>query len=124
MAIQQSHVKLDYALIKGCWLMPSRMIINVESITGYNNKLQSATEDMKFGLNNINSMTRVIKHDDSTDKPKKKLPHQATDDKKHPSIKPKENKPVKPIVPKSKSHETMLMGVTVVGAAVVGYFMF
>ena len=59
---------------------------------------------------------------------KTKLPHQATDDKKRPSIKPKEpykeHKPDKPIVPKSKSHETMLMGVTILGAAVVGYFMF
>ena len=70
----------------------------------------------------------MLKHDDMGGS-KTKLPHQADkDDKKHPSIKPKEphkeHKPDKPIVPKSKSHETMLIGVTIVAAAVVGYFMF
>ena len=32
--------------------MPARMIINTESIVGYNNKLMQAKEGMKLGVNN------------------------------------------------------------------------
>ena len=129
MAIRESRVRLDFVIASGLWLMSSDLIINRESIIGYNNKLQKATDDMKLGINGlINTETKVVKHDDMGGS-KTKLPHQADkDDKKHPSIKPKEphkeRKPDKPIVPKSKSHETMLIGVTIVAAAVVGYFMF
>ena len=32
--------------------MPARMIINTESIVGYNNKLKQAQVGMKLGINN------------------------------------------------------------------------
>ena len=32
--------------------MPARMIINTESIVGYNNKLMQASAEMKLGINN------------------------------------------------------------------------
>ncbi|MEN0016605.1 MAG: hypothetical protein AAF706_03250, partial [Bacteroidota bacterium] len=54
LAIQQSKVRLDYAISPGCWLMPSNLVINTHSVAGYNNKLQRATADMKFGINDIN----------------------------------------------------------------------
>ena len=36
----------------GAWLMPARMIIDTESIVGYNNKLVQAKAGMKLGINN------------------------------------------------------------------------
>ena len=38
---------LNFAL-----LLPSRMIVNTESVVGYNNNLRRATDDMKLGVNN------------------------------------------------------------------------
>ena len=39
--------------------MPSRMIINTESVVGYNNNLTMATDDMRLGVNNhVNLGTR------------------------------------------------------------------
>ena len=52
------------AISPNCWLVPGRMIINTETVIGYNNKLQKATAGMKFGMNDINSKTKVVKHDD------------------------------------------------------------
>ena len=39
--------------------MPARMIINTESIVGYNNKLKEAVAGMKLGVNNdVNAGTK------------------------------------------------------------------
>lgn len=41
------------------WLMPGKMIINTESMVGYNNKLKQAVAGMKLGVNNeVNSSTK------------------------------------------------------------------
>ena len=51
--------RLDFALARGVLPMPSRMIINKESIVGYTNNLTRVTDDMKLGVNNhINLGTR------------------------------------------------------------------
>ena len=58
-AIEKTKTRLDFALARGVLLMPSRMIINTESIFGYNNNLTRVTDDMKLGVNNhINLGTR------------------------------------------------------------------
>ena len=57
MAIQDAKARLDYAVAPGCWLMPSSLVINTGAMVGYNNRLQRATEDMKPGVNNVNSKT-------------------------------------------------------------------
>ena len=49
MAVQESKVRLDLAIAPGVLLMPSNLIINTESVIGYNNNLKIATEDMKLG---------------------------------------------------------------------------
>ena len=36
----------------GAWLMPARMIINMESVICYNNKLKQAAAGMTLGVNN------------------------------------------------------------------------
>ena len=59
LAIDQAKVRLNLAVCPGAWLMPARMIINTESIVGYNNKLKQAIAGMKLGVNNdLNSGTK------------------------------------------------------------------
>ena len=56
LAVDQAKVRLNLAVCPGAWLMPARMIINTESILGYNNKLMQAKAGMKLGINNdVNS---------------------------------------------------------------------
>jgi len=58
LAIQEAKVKLDLAISPGCWLLPSNLVINTNSIVGYNNKLILATTNMQFGVNDINAETK------------------------------------------------------------------
>ena len=50
--LDQAKVRLNLAMCPGAWLMPARMIINTESVVGYNNKLKQANTGMKLGINN------------------------------------------------------------------------
>ena len=52
LAVDQAKVRLNLAVCPGAWLMPARMVINTESIVGYNNKLKQASWGMKLGINN------------------------------------------------------------------------
>ena len=45
-------MRLDFAIARGVLLMPSRMIINTESVVGYSNNLTRVTDDVKLGVNN------------------------------------------------------------------------
>ena len=51
-AIERTKTRSDFVIARGALLMPSRMIINTESVVGYNNNLTKATDDMKLGVNN------------------------------------------------------------------------
>ena len=51
-SIDDKKVRLKFAVAQGTWLMSSHMVINTESIVGYNNKLKRATPDMKISVNN------------------------------------------------------------------------
>ena len=54
-AIADTKTRLDFAVAQGVCLMPSRMVINTESIVGYNNMLVISDETMKLGVNkNVN----------------------------------------------------------------------
>ena len=58
-AIQATKVRLNLAVARGVLLLPSRMIINTESVVGYNNNLRRSTDDMKLGVNNqVNQDTK------------------------------------------------------------------
>ena len=46
-AIEATKVRLNFAVARGTLLLPARMIINTESVVGYNNNLRRATDDMK-----------------------------------------------------------------------------
>ena len=63
-AIERTRTRLDFAIARGVLLMPSCMIINTESVVGYNNNLRRATDDMKLGVNgqvNLNTHKASIK---------------------------------------------------------------
>ena len=51
LAIKSAKVRLDLAISPGLWLLPSKMVVNTESVVGYNNKLKKATSFMKIGVN-------------------------------------------------------------------------
>ena len=51
LAIEGAKVRLDLAISPGLWLLPSKMVVNTESVVGYNNKLKKATSFMRIGVN-------------------------------------------------------------------------
>ena len=58
-AIELTKVRLNFAVARGVLLLSSRMIINKESVVGYNNNLRRTTDDMKLGVNNqVNQGTK------------------------------------------------------------------
>ena len=58
-AIEATKVRLNFAVARGVLLLPARMIINTESVVGYNNNLRRATDAMKLGVNNqVNQGTK------------------------------------------------------------------
>ena len=58
-SINNAMVRLNLAVARGALLLPARMIINTESVVGYNNKLKMSTADMKLGVNNqVNQDTK------------------------------------------------------------------
>ena len=59
LAIDEAKVRLDFVAAPGTWLIPSCMVINTGSMTGYNNQLKQATQGMKLGINNdVNKRTK------------------------------------------------------------------
>ena len=51
LAIESAKVRLDLAISPGLWLLPSKMVVNTESVVGYNNKMKKATSFMRIGVN-------------------------------------------------------------------------
>ena len=51
LVIESAKVRLDLAISPGLWLLPSKMVVNTESVVGYNNKLKKATTFMRIGVN-------------------------------------------------------------------------
>ena len=52
-------MRLNLAVCPGAWLMPGQMVINTESVVGYNNQLKQGGAGMKLGINNeVNTSTK------------------------------------------------------------------
>ena len=82
LAIESAKVRLDLAISPGTWLLPSKMVVNTESVVGYNNKLKKATSFMKIGVNsdlNIPVRRSVPKHNFGSGAVK--LPHSGVERK-------------------------------------------
>ena len=68
-AVNNTHSRLDYVIAPGLYMIPTDMVLKIGSIVGYNNNILIADENMKFGLNVVNTQQLpppVPKMDDST----------------------------------------------------------
>ena len=134
LAIESAKVRLDLAICPGTWLLPSKMVVNTESVVGYNNKLKKATSFMKIGVNsdlNIPVRRSAPKHNFGSGAVK--LPHSRveTQETKEKQVK----QPVKHAETKEKqvtksetktvstSHETNL-NVLIIVAGGLAWFLF
>ena len=96
--IESAKVRLDLAISPGLWLLPSKMVVNTESVVGYNNKLKKATRRMRIGINsdlNIPVRRSAPKH--NLGSRAVKLPHsgvetQKTKEKQVPKSETSDNK--------------------------------
>ena len=76
LAIQSAKVRLDLAISPGLWLLPSKMVLNTESVVGYNNKLKKATTFMRIGVNSdLNIPVRLSTQKHNLGSRAVKLPH-------------------------------------------------
>ena len=76
LAIESAKVRLDLAISPGLWLLPSKMVLNTESVVGYNNKLKKATRRMKIGINSdLNIPVRRSTQKHNFGRGAVKLPH-------------------------------------------------
>ena len=111
LAIESAKVRLDLAISPGTWLLPSKMVVNTESVVGYNNKLKKATSFMKIRVNsdlNIPVKRSAPKHNFGSGAVK--LPHSGVEtqnnyqETKEKQVTKSETKETQ--VPKSEKRET------------------
>ena len=101
--------------------MPSNLVINTESIVGYNNELQKADENMQFGVNSgVNEKSKGVGVRHNLGDSKVKLPHKVVKESMSPP------KPV--ALPKMKesvedTHETNKTA-WMLGAVGLGWWLF
>ena len=122
LAVQESKLRLDMAIAPGIWLMPSNLVINTESIVGYNNELQKATDGMQFGVNvGVNEKSKGVGVRHNLGESKVKLPHTVVK-----QVVPPKRQEVKPVVnnvEKEDTHETNKTA-WMIGAAGLGWWLF
>ena len=76
LAIESAKVRLDLAISPGLWLLPSKMVVNTESVVGHNNKLKKATSFMRIGVNSdLNIPVRRSTQKHNFGRGAVKLPH-------------------------------------------------
>ena len=121
LAVQEAKLRLDLAIAPGIWLMPSNLVINTESIVGYNNELQKASDRMQFGVNvGVNEKSKSVGISHNLGDSKVKLPHVVEKEKPPTNISPTKPKEKESIV---DTHETNKVA-WMIGAAGLGWWMF
>ena len=91
LAIESAKVRLDLAISPGLWLLPSKMVVNTESVVGYNNKLKKATSFMRIGVNSdLNIPLRRSAQKHNFGRGAVKLPHSGVE-RKHIEVGTSEN---------------------------------
>ena len=127
LAVQEAKLRLDMAIAPGIWLMPSNLVINTESIVGYNNELQKATLDMKFGVNEtVNEKNKKVGIKHNMGESKVKLPHVKPDVKKSPVVVKKSSKGKSPVVevPQVESKHETNKSLYMIAAVGLGWYLF
>ena len=125
LAVQEAKLRLDLAIAPGIWLMPSNLVINTESIVGYNNELQKASDGMQFGVNvGVNEKSKGVGVKHNLGESKVKLPHVVS---KHETLPPPEKSDVsvyiKDPVREVGDHETNKVS-WMIGASAIGWWLF
>ena len=121
LAVQEAKLRLDLAIAPGIWLMPSNLVINTESIVGYNNELQKASDGMQFGVNvGVNEKSKSVGISHNLGDSKVKLPHVVVKQKPPANISPTKPKEKESIV---DTHETNKVA-WMIGAAGLGWWFF
>ena len=83
LAIESAKVRLDLAISPGLWLLPSKMVVNTESVVGYNNKLKKATTFMRIGIkSDLNIPVRRSAQKHNFGRGAVKLPHSGVETQK------------------------------------------
>ena len=137
LSIQEAKLRLNFAIAPGIWLMPSNLIINTESVIGYNNFLLKANSKMIFGENNLlNKSEKNVGLNHNLGESKILFPHSISrgniiEDKNEDFMKKRENKepdliPEKISNPKSKnlkSHDSNIILITILMAG-LGFYLF
>ena len=122
LAVQESKLRLDLAFAPGIWLMPSNLVINTESIVGYNNELQKASDGMQFGVNvGVNEKSKSVGVRHNLGESKVKLPHRVVKQVVPPQEKKSESVVID--VKEEDTHETT-KAAWMLGAAGLGWWMF
>ena len=109
LAIQSAKVRLDLAISPGLWLLPSKMVVNTESVVGYNNKLKKATTFMRIGVNsdlNIPVRRSAPKH--NLGSRAVKLPHSGVETQNSVAGATADAEPGKPEKAKHRTKETQV----------------
>ena len=76
LAVQEAKLRLDFAISPGIWLMPSSLVINTESVVGYNNELKRAGASAIFGVNDdMNAESKQVGINHNMGISKNILPH-------------------------------------------------
>ena len=110
LAIQSAKVRLDLAISPGLWLLPSKMVVNTESVVGYNNKLKKATTFMRIGVNsdlNIPVRRSAPKH--NLGSRAVKLPHSGVETQNNVAGATADAEPGKPEKAKLRTKETQVV---------------
>ena len=117
--VDESKFRLNLAVCPGAWLMPSRMIINVDSTAGYDNKLKQTVAGMKLGVNNsVNQemkRVRVKLMDGGGSKVKRPTGHPSNPIEQQ-SLKQSQIETEKPVSNVTDSHDTLKAGVFIAAA--------
>ena len=123
LAVQEAKLRLDLAIAPGIWLMPSNLVINTESIVGYNNELQKANDGMQFGVNvEVNEKSKSVGISHNLGDSKVKLPHVV---EKHVTpIKKQGNEPVVIDVKEEENTHETIKTAWMIGAAGLGWWLF
>ena len=107
LAIESAKVRLDLAISPGLWLLPSKMVVNTESVVGYNNKLKKATSFMRIGVNSdLNIPVRRSAPNHNLGSRAVKLPHSGVETRVVKSETKEKQVPKSKTSEKSKTTET------------------
>ena len=110
LATESAKVRLDLAISPGLWLLPSKMVVNTESVVGYNNKLKKATTFMRIGVNsdlNIPVRRSAPKHNLGSGAVK--LPHSGVETQETKETSVKQPETVKPAKQQAETKETRVV---------------